>query len=62
MENINIDYKINAFVKLAEYYFQNNKLEDAEICLKDAEEIDSTNPDLYFIRSQVCICEFFYNF
>lgn len=47
------NYKINALVKLAEFCFQNSKLQDAEKHLKDAEEIDSTNPDLYYIRSQV---------
>lgn len=47
------DYKINALVKLAEFYFQNNKLDDAAKCLKEAEGIDPSNPDVYYIRSQV---------
>ena len=48
-----VKYKVNALVKLSEFYFQNTKLDEAEKCLKDAEEIDSTNPDVYYIRSQV---------
>lgn len=46
------DYKINCLVKLAEYYLQ-IKIEKSEELLKEAEKIDSTNPDVYYIRSQV---------
>lgn len=46
-------YQVNALLKLTEYNFQNNKLDEARHWLSEAENKDSLNPDVHYIRSQV---------
>ena len=55
IDNVEVDvsYKVNALLKLTEFNFQNNKLEEARRWLTEAENLDSLNPDVHYIRSQV---------
>lgn len=48
-------YQVNALLKLTEYNFQNNKLDEARNLLTQAENKDSLNPDVHYIRSQVSL-------
>ncbi|OTF79882.1 mitochondrial import receptor subunit TOM70-like protein [Euroglyphus maynei] len=51
------DYKVNALLKLAEHSLQNNQLEKTENYLTDAAGLDTDNPDLYYVRSQMHIVQ-----
>ncbi|XP_017490960.1 PREDICTED: mitochondrial import receptor subunit TOM70-like [Rhagoletis zephyria] len=52
---VEVSYKVNALLKLTEFNFQNNKLEEARRWLTEAENLDSLNPDVHYIRSQLHI-------
>lgn len=53
-----IEYKVYALVKLAESAVENNKLEDSNNFLDEAEKLDPKNPNIFMIRSQVISCTF----
>lgn len=53
-----IEYKVYALVKLAESAVENNKLEDSNKFLDEAEKLDPKNPNIFMIRSQVISCTF----
>ncbi|KAI7688095.1 hypothetical protein SSS_02385 [Sarcoptes scabiei] len=50
-----IEYKVYALVKLAESAVENNKLEDSNNFLDEAEKLDPKNPNIFMIRSQVLL-------
>lgn len=53
IEISNNEYKINALLKLADYYLQEMNRTKVEECINKALEIDPNNPDIYYARSQV---------
>lgn len=53
IETGNAEYKINALLKLVDYYFQEMDKTKAEEYINKALEIDPNNPDIYYVRSQV---------
>lgn len=48
------DYKVNCLLKLAEFHIQLGNYPKVSQLISQAETHDNTNPDIYFMRSQVC--------